>query len=51
MRFEGLTNIRRDDGESHVARIEFPPANEKLVDESRWQAAAVEPLAACTLGS
>jgi len=51
MRFEGLTNIRRDDGESHVARIEFPPTDEQAVDEARWQAAEAEPLAACTVGS
>jgi len=47
LRFEGLSNLRSDDGKSQlVARIEFPtPA--VAVDEGKWQALSAEPLAAC----
>lgn len=47
LRFEGLSNLRDDDGESQlVARIEFPtPA--KAATEAQWQAFAGQPLSAC----
>lgn len=47
LRFEGLSNLRSDDGQSQlVARIEFPtPA--VAADEGKWQALSAEPLAAC----
>lgn len=47
LRFEGLSNLREDDGESQlVARIEFlTPAT--VAPESQWQALAREPLSAC----
>lgn len=45
--FEGLSNLRGDDGDDQLqARIEFPqPATR--TDEARWQALASEPLSAC----
>lgn len=45
--FEGLSNLRTDDGRSQlVARIEFPtPA--QAASESQWQAFAGQPLSAC----
>ena len=47
LRFEGLSNLRDDDGESQlVARIEFPtPA--RAATEAQWQAFAGQPLSAC----
>lgn len=47
LRFEGLSNLRTDDGESQlVARIEFPtPA--RAASEAQWQAFAGQPLSAC----
>lgn len=47
LRFEGLSNLRSDDGsEQLVARIEFPvPAAPAA--ESQWQAAERQPLSAC----
>lgn len=46
LRFEGLSNLRDEDGEPLQARIEFPrPASP--ADEARWQALASEPLSAC----
>jgi hypothetical protein len=47
LRFEGLSNLRDDDGESQlVARIEFPtPA--QAASEAQWQAFAGQPLSAC----
>lgn len=46
LRFEGLSNLRDDDGESLQARIEFPrPASP--AEEDRWQAMASAPLSAC----
>lgn len=51
MRFDGLSNIRRDASENLVARIEFPLERERPASEADWQAALREPLAACTLGS
>lgn len=47
LRFEGLSNLRSDDGKSQlVARIEFP-APAVAADERQWQALSAEPLAAC----
>lgn len=47
LRFEGLSNLREDDGEDQlVARIEFP-AVASAADEAKWQALAREPLSAC----
>ncbi|HEU0154173.1 MAG TPA: hypothetical protein VFQ84_12605 [Arenimonas sp.] len=47
LRFEGLSNLRTDDGESQlVARIEFPtPA--RAASEAQWQAFAGQTLSAC----
>jgi hypothetical protein len=47
LRFEGISNLRSDDGKSQlVARIAFPtPA--VASNEGQWQALAREPLAAC----
>jgi len=47
LRFEGVSNLRSDDGKSQlVARIAFPtPA--VASNEGQWQALAREPLAAC----
>ena len=47
LRFEGLSNLRDDDGESQlVARIEFPsPA--RAASETQWQAFAAQTLSAC----
>lgn len=50
MRFDGLTNIRRDASENLVARIEFPPEREQAASDADWQAALREPLSACSLG-
>lgn len=51
LRFEGLSNLRSDDGRSQlVARIEFPtPA--VAASEGQWQALAAEPLVACRVRS
>lgn len=47
LRFEGLSNLRSDDGKSQlVAHIAFP-APAKTADEGQWQAMAREPLRAC----
>jgi hypothetical protein len=47
LRFEGLSNLREDDGEGQlVARIEFP-AKAVAAQEAQWQAFAAEPLSAC----
>lgn len=45
--FEGLSNLRDDQGDEPLqARIDFPkPA--RPADEARWQALASEPLSAC----
>lgn len=49
LRFEGISNLRSDDGKSQlVARIEFPVPAE-AADEARWQALAREPLSACRI--
>ncbi|MBP6597358.1 MAG: hypothetical protein KA196_07565 [Arenimonas sp.] len=47
LRFEGLSNLREDDGDSQlVARIEFPtPAT--ATNEAQWRDFAREPLSAC----
>lgn len=47
LRFEGLSNLRTDDGRRQLAaRIDFPrPA--RPADEGQWQAFAREPLSAC----
>lgn len=47
LRFEGLSNLRSDDGDSQlVARIEFPtPA--QAASEAQWQAFAGLPLSVC----
>lgn len=47
LRFEGLSNLRSDDGRRQLAaRIDFPrPA--QPADEGQWQAFAREPLSAC----
>lgn len=47
LRFEGLSNLRSDDGRRQLAaRIDFPrPA--RAADEAQWQAFAREPLSAC----
>lgn len=46
LRFEGLSNLRDEDGEPLQARIEFPkPA--QPADEGRWRSLASEPLSAC----
>jgi hypothetical protein len=50
MRFDGLTNIRRDGDRNLVARIEFPPQRETTAAEDAWAAAEREPLVDCTLG-
>lgn len=47
--FAGLTNIRDARGDQIEARIAFPQTPQP-VDAKRWQTAAAEPLAACTLG-
>lgn len=45
--FQGLSNLRDDQGDDQLqARIDFPLAA-KPADEARWQALASEPLAAC----
>jgi hypothetical protein len=51
LRFEGLSNLRSDDGKSQlVARIVFPdPAT--AADDAKWQAMAREPLSACRVGA
>jgi hypothetical protein len=47
LRFEGLSNLRDDDGDSQlVARIEFP-APARAANEAQWQAFAGQPLSAC----
>jgi hypothetical protein len=47
LRFEGLSNLRSDDGKTQlVARIEFP-APAVAADEGKWQAMAREPLSSC----
>ncbi len=47
LRFEGLSNLRDDDGESQlVARIEFP-APAQAASEAQWQAFAAQPLSGC----
>jgi hypothetical protein len=48
-RFTGPTNIRDARGDQIEARIDFPQAP-LPADAQRWQTAADEPLAACTLG-
>lgn len=50
LRFEGMSNIRRDPDDNFVARIEFPPAREQPADPARWQAALAEPLVDCRAG-
>ncbi len=47
LRFEGLSNLREDDGEAQlVARIEFPKAA-TATDEAQWREFAREPLSGC----
>lgn len=47
LRFEGLSNLREDDGETQlVARIEFPRAA-RAATESQWTSLASEGLSAC----
>lgn len=47
LRFEGLSNLRDDAGDSQlVAAIEFP-APARQAGEAQWQALAREPLSAC----
>jgi len=46
LRFEGLSNLRDEDGEPLQARIDFPTPV-RPADEARWQALASEPLSAC----
>lgn len=50
LRFEGLSNLRDDRGETPLlARIDFPlPA--RIDSEARWQEALAEPLSACRVG-
>ena len=47
LRFEGLSNLRSDDGRSQlVARIEFP-APAVAAAEGQWRAADSQPLSSC----
>lgn len=47
LRFEGLSNLREDDGKSQlVTRIEFPAAA-RAASEPQWQAFAHQRLSAC----
>lgn len=47
LRFEGLSNLREDDGEDQlVARIDFP-AKSVAAQEAQWQAFLAQPLSAC----
>ena len=47
LRFEGLSNLRSDDGRTQlVARIEFP-APAVAAGEGQWRAAERQPLSAC----
>ncbi len=50
MRFDGLSNIRGDAGNNLVARIDFPADLQASARQADWEAAATEPLQACTLG-
>ena len=47
LRFEGLSNLREDDGQRQlVARIDFPGAA-KPAPEERWATFEREPLSGC----
>jgi hypothetical protein len=50
LRFQGLSNLRGDNGQDPLnARIDFA-GQPRLVDEAQWQAGLAAPLAACRTG-
>lgn len=50
LRFQGLSNLRGDDGRNPLnARIDFA-AQPRVVDDSQWQVGLTAPLASCRTG-